>query len=343
MDIRRYIPALLDNLIWFLLLAVVALFSFLTPTFFTPANFLNVLIHASVLGLMVVAQTFTLITGNFDLSIESTLAVTAMFGSWLIVRAGSPDNGSGWGVHPFIAIATMFLIGVSVGWLNGTLITRLKMNNFVVTLAMLIALRGVVRLVPKGNTIYGISAHPLYYWLGFESLGPIPLSVILLFVVYAVAFVILRYTRFGRELYATGANKQAALASGVNPNRRIVQVYIIAGLLAALSGWVLSGRLHSVIPNLAEGMVFEVFAAAVVGGISLQGGRGSIIGAFGGVLLLSAIDAGMNLLDVSVFWVEAIRGLIILFAMIIDAQKVRFKAAPAALVEPASAAGTAGD
>jgi simple sugar transport system permease protein len=328
MNIRKYIPFILDNLIWILLIGVFALFSFLTPHFLTPANFLNVLIHASILGLLVIAQSFTLVTGNFDLSIESTLAVTAMFAAWLIVREGSPDNGSGWGVPPFAAILVMLLIGVAIGWINGTLITRFKMNNFVVTLAMLIALRGVVRLVPEGNTIYGISAFPGYYWLGFSKIGPIPISVILLIVAYIVGYIVLKHTRFGRELYAVGANKQAALASGVDPDKRIRQVYMIAGFIAAIAGWALSGRLHSVIPNLAEGMVFEVFAAAVIGGVSLQGGRGSMLGAFGGVLLLSAISAGLNLVEVSVFWVEAIRGFIILFAMFIDAQKVRFKSEP---------------
>jgi ribose/xylose/arabinose/galactoside ABC-type transport system permease subunit len=140
-----------------------------------------------------------------------------------------------------------------------------------------------------------------------------------------------------------GGNKEAALASGVDPNRRIRQVYIIAGLLAAIGGWMLAGRLRSVIPNLGEGMVFEVMAAAVIGGVSLQGGRGTMLGAFGGVLLLSAIGTGLNLMDVSEFWISTIRGVIILLAMLIDAQKVRYAAPAIAAATTMPAAAAAGD
>jgi ribose/xylose/arabinose/galactoside ABC-type transport system permease subunit len=336
MDLKRYVPALLDNLIWLLLLGVIILFSFLSPAYLTPANFLNILFHAAVLGILVIAESFVLITGNFDLSIESTLAFCAMLGAWLVTRAGPPDNGSGLLLHPFLATAILLAAGVLIGWFNGALITRLKMNNFVVTLAMLIALRGLMRVLPSGNTIYGTP--PLFNWLGTVKIGPVPLPVIAVVVAFIIAHIVLQYTPFGRNLYAVGGNKEAARASGVNPEKRIRQVYLIAAILAAIAGWMLSGRLTSVIPNLGEGMVFEVFAAAVIGGVSLQGGRGTMLGAFGGVLLLSAIASGLNLVDVSPFWISTIRGLIILFAMLIDAQKVRYTAPATAAAKATPAA-----
>ena len=335
MDLRKYIPALLDNLVWVLLVGVIVLFSFLSPAYLTPLNFMNILFRAAVLGLMVIAQSYVLITGNFDLSIESTLAFCALLGAWLIVRPGPPDNGSGLMLHPFLGIALLLAAGAFIGWANGNLITRLKMNNFVVTLSMLITFRGFMHLLPAGNTVY--NTPELYNWLGAASIGPLPLPVIIVVVAFLLAHIVLKYTPFGRNLYAIGGNREAARASGVNPERRIRQVYLISALLAAFAGWMLGGRITAVPPNLAQGMVFEVFAAAVIGGISLNGGRGTMLGAFGGVLLLSAISAGLNLVDVSTFWVDMVRGLIILFAMLIDAQKVRYRAPviKSAVVAPA--------
>ena len=324
MGFRRHIPTLLDNLIWVLLLGVFILFSLLADRFLSVTNIVNILVHASVLGLLVIGLSFTLVTGNFDLSLESTLGLCAMLGAWLVTPAGSPSNGSGLLLHPFIVIPIMLALGLVIGWVNGTLITRLKMDNFIVTLAMLIALRGAMLLITQGNTVYGTP--PLYNWLGYNKIGPIPLPVIVILVAFALAPIVLQYTPFGRSLYAVGGNKDAALASGVDPDKRVRQVYLISAFLAAVAGWMLSGRLTSVIPNLGEGMIFEVFAAAVIGGISLQGGRGTMVGAFGGVLLLSAINSGLNLMDVSAFWIESIGGIIILVAMFVDAQKVRYRA-----------------
>jgi len=144
---------------------------------------------------------------------------------------------------------------------------------------------------------------------------------------FAFAYVVTTYTPFGRELFAIGANRNASYASGVKPETRIIQVYMISGLLAALAGWMLSARLTNAMSSMGQGSVFEVFAAAVIGGISLKGGQGSMIGALGGVLLLTTIGAGLNLMNVSVYWIQAIRGFIILIAMLIEAQKVRYSRA----------------
>jgi len=323
MDVRKYIPAVLDNLIWALLAIVIVLFSFLAPSYLSPLNFLNILFAAAVLGLVVIGEAFVLITGNMDLSVESTVAMCALLGAWLTVHIGPPDNGLGIEMNPFLAIAILLAFGVFVGWLNGFLITRMKMNNFVVTLAMLIAVRGLMHLLPAGNTVYNTTMP--YNFMGQATIGPIPLPVIILIVAFVAAYIVLKYTPFGRSLYAIGGNREAARASGINPERRIRQVYLIAAILAALAGWMLGARITAVPPNLADGMVFDVMAAAVIGGVSLNGGRGTMMGAFGGVLLLAAISSGLNLIDVNAFWVDAIRGAVILLAMLIDAQKVRYR------------------
>jgi ribose/xylose/arabinose/galactoside ABC-type transport system permease subunit len=227
-------------------------------------------------------------------------------------------------MNPFLAIAALLASGAFVGWFNGFLITRMKMNDWVVTLAMLIALRGLMHLLPAGNTVYNTTMP--YNFLGQSRIGPIPLPVIVIIVAFAAAFIVLKYTPFGRSLYAIGGNRMAARASGINPERRIRQVYLISGILSAVAGWMLGARITAVPPNLASGYVFDVMAASVIGGISLQGGRGSMLGSFGGVLLLAAISSGLNLTDVNAFWIDPIRGGVILLAMLIDAQKVRYRA-----------------
>jgi len=156
---------------------------------------------------------------------------------------------------------------------------------------------------------------------------------------FLIGYVILEHRPFGRDLYAIGGNRAAAIASGIDADKRIRQVYMLSGFLAAFAGWMLAGRVASVQVDLGEGYIFQVMAAAVIGGISLSGGRGKMIGALGGVLLLSTIDRGLNLMQVSVFWIQVIQGLIILIAMFIDAQKVRFQAP---VVQPEPAAATTG-
>jgi ribose/xylose/arabinose/galactoside ABC-type transport system permease subunit len=322
MNRRKIITGFLDNLIWLLLLIVVVIFSFLTDRFLTANNITNIFVHAAVLGVLVVGQSYTLITGNFDLSAESILAFCALVGAWLILPKGAPTFGGGIMLHPIISIIILLLLGLGFGWLNGFLITRLKMNNFIVTLAMLIVIRGFMLIATGGNTMTKLPE--MFKALGHDYIGPVPISVIVMILVFVIGFIVLQYRPFGRSLYAVGGSRDAALASGIDPDRRIRQVYLISGMLAAMAGWMLAGRTGVVVENMGEGKIFEIQAAAVIGGISLSGGRGSLIGAFGGVLLLSAIDSGLSLMRLSSFWIEIARGLIILLAMLIDAQKVRY-------------------
>ncbi len=333
MQWRRYAPPLLDNLIWIILVGVIVFFATQSDKFLSATNLRNVLVAASVLGILVVGQTFVLLTGNFDLSAESTLGLAGLVGLWLIVPAEVPTRGGDVRLNPYLSILIILLLGGVIGWLNGVLITVFKMNNFIVTLAMLIIVRGAILRFTNGQAVTAgqVPGAETFSVLGHASLfslpgfGRVPVSVLVVLATYAVAYVVLKHRPFGRELYAIGGNRAAALASGVDPDRRLRQVYVISGVMAAFAGWMLAGRLGSVQQNLGEGMIFNVFAAAVIGGVSLQGGRGSVIGALGGVLLLASINAGLNLMRVSVFWVQAIQGIVILVAMFIDAQKVRFR------------------
>ncbi len=248
------ISLLLDNLIWALLLVAGIAFSLLTTRFLTVNNLVNVLVHSSVLGIMVIGQSFTLVTGNFDLSAESTLGLAAVTGAFLMTAAGEPSNGSGLMLNPAAAVVVMLALGLLIGAINGLLITRLRMNNFVVTLSVLIIVRGLAFLLTQGKTVTRLPDS--FKVLGHGSLGPVPISVIVLIAAFLVASLITRSTRFGRDLYAVGGNREAALASGIDPDRRIVQVYLISGALAAFAAWVELGRLGVGATRIGEGMIF---------------------------------------------------------------------------------------
>jgi ribose/xylose/arabinose/galactoside ABC-type transport system permease subunit len=331
---RRHIPTVLDNLIWMILILVFIFFTTQSEHFLSSSNITNILSAAAVLGVLVVGQTFVLITGNFDLSTESTLGLAALFGLWLLVPALAPHWGGGVLLSPYLSIAIILAMGAGIGFLIGSLITVGKMNNFIVTLAMLLILRGLMLAFTEGNATSGLNypAADIFYWLGHQTaftlpfVGKVPVAVLAMLMVFAIGHVVLNHRRFGRELYAIGGNRQAAIASGIDADRRVRQVYMISGALAAFGGWMLAGRVASIQVNLGEGYIFTVFAAAVIGGVSLQGGRGTMLGALGGVLLLSTIDRGLNLMRVSVFWIQVIQGIIIMVAMFIDAQRTRFRA-----------------
>jgi len=296
-------------------LIVIALIagSFLHPAFLTPINLVNILQQSSELSVLVLAEAIILIVGRFDLSLESIVGVAPMLAAWLVLDHSL--NGSGLMVNPYLAIAVLFFVGLAIGAFNGMLIVRLGLNAFITTLAMLILLRGISIGITNGRTLYDLPAPFLYlgnaYWLG------LPASVWLSAALYAIGAYFLRYHRFGRALYAIGGNAEAARAAGIPVERYIWVVFIIAGGLASLSGLMLTGRMASVLSGQGQNMIFTVFAAAVIGRISLNGGKGSILGALCGVILLGIISNILTLSNIETFWISATYGAIILLSLIV--------------------------
>jgi len=315
--IRNFV---LDNIIWFILLLMIIVATIVEPKFLTLTNLMNLLVHFSVLGLLAIAESMCLITGNFDLSIESTLGFTAVMAGWLML---DQQVASGWMVTPVIAIIIMFVIGAGIGLINGLLIVKIGLNPFIVTLAMLIILRGLSLAITGGMVLYNLPR--AFYFLGFENIKGFPISIIVLLLSFIIAHTVMSKWTFGRFRYAIGGNKVAAFSSGIPVDRIIIMTFVWSSLLATLAGWLLAGRLRSVVTNLGQGMVFDAFAASVIGGISLQGGQGNMIGTLGGVLLLGIISNFLTLAHVSPFWVDTSRGLLILAAMLIDAVKIRIR------------------
>ncbi|MBV8565119.1 MAG: ABC transporter permease [Methylobacteriaceae bacterium] len=296
-----------------IVLAIIA-GAFISPAFLTTDNFLNVLQQSSELSVLVIAQSLILIAGKFDLSLESTVGLAPMTAAWLMAT-DTTFGGSGFGLNVYPAILILFAIGAVVGFVNGFLVVRLRLNAFIVTLAMLILLRGVTLGVTNGKTLFDLP--PEFLYLGTAKWLGAPISIWVAAVLYLIFGLFLRYHRTGRALYAIGGNAEAARVAGIRVERITWGVYVVGGLLAALAGLMLTGRIASVVSSQGQNMIFYVFAAAVIGGISLNGGRGRLLGALTGVLLLGFLQNILTLAQVPAFWIDAAYGAIILVSLIL--------------------------
>ncbi|MCJ7623348.1 MAG: ABC transporter permease [Anaerolineaceae bacterium] len=309
----------LDNMIWLILAISLVGFSFI-PRFFQRDIFISILLHSTFLGILVIGETICLLTGNFDLSVESTLAFTAMFAAVLM---GSGPPTPGWGISPLIAIPAMLAVGTMIGAFNGVCVSKLKINPFIVTLATLIVFRGLTIIFTNSQAV--IRFPQIYKGIAVAKVGVVPVLIILTVILYAIFYFITKRTLFGRKLFAVGGNLEASYAFGLEPDKVIIVAYMFSGLLAALAGWFMSARLDAALPGMAEGMAFDVMAAAVIGGVDLKGGKGSLIGAFGGVLLLGSINAALTVAVVSPYWYRIVRGLVIFLAVGLDTLKRRLR------------------
>ncbi|MEU8694940.1 ABC transporter permease [Streptomyces sp. NPDC048665] len=284
------------------------------PVFLQADNLLNVLQTMSEMALLVLAQTMILIVKKMDLSLESTMGLAPGVAAWLVVPVGA---GHGLGLLPGAwSVPVTLAVGALVGVINALLIIRFGLNGFIVTLGMLIVLRGVLTGISGGQTFFQLPQSMLY--LGTAEWFGMPASIWVCLVLFAVAIVVLGWTSFGRSLYAIGGNVDAAKAAGIRTDRVLWIVIVTGSVLAALAGLMLSGRLASVASAQGNGYIFTVFAAAVIGGISLNGGKGTMFGAFSGILLLFMIQNVLTLAGVPAQWIGALNGLIILVALTIS-------------------------
>lgn len=310
---------ILDNLIWLILAIALIGFSFI-PGYLQLPVFMSILVHSVFVGVLVIGETLCLLTGNFDLSVESVLAFTAMFAAVLM---GTKSPTPGWGVSPLIALPAMLLVGASIGAFNGVCVAKLKINPFIVTLATMIVFRGMTIVLTKSVAV--IRMPDLYQDIANLKLGPVPVLVVILLAMYAFFNFVTTRTLFGRRLFAVGGNREASFAFGLDPDKVIISAFVLSGLLAAVAGWFLSARVDAALPLLAQGMTFDVMAAAVIGGVSLKGGRGSMIGALGGVLLLGVINAALTVAAVSPYWYNIVRGAVIFIAVGLDTLKQQLR------------------
>jgi ribose transport system permease protein len=290
-------------LIGFILLC--ALLTLVSPVFLTPINLLNVALQASVVAILAFGQTFVILSAGIDLSVGSVLALT---GAVMAMQTG--QNGV------LVGILVGLLAGAVLGALNGLFVTRARVAPFIATLAMLAIARGLTYIYTQGSPIR--VDQPAFNVFGQGTVGAVPVPVVIMLAVFVVCLVVLTQTRFGRYVFAIGSNPDVTRLAGVPIDRYVVAVYAISGLLAALGGLILTGRLAAADPNAATGYELDVIAAVVIGGTSLFGGRGGVFGTLIGALIIAVVGNGMVLLNVNPFWTQAVKGAIILIAVLPD-------------------------
>jgi len=288
-----------------MLLAVCVVLAVASPVFATSGNLLNVALATSVTALLAAGQTFVIILAEIDLSVGAVLGFSAAITA-LTLRHQSTVT----------AIIVGLLVGAGAGLVNGLLVTKARMPSFIATLATMSVLGGLTLQLSQGNPI-AVTDYD-FQNIGQARLAGIPAPVWIMVLVFVGFGVLLARTRFGRYVYATGDNAEAARLSGIAVDRVKILAFVISGLLAALAGFIVSARLSTAEPTAGTGLELEAIAAVIIGGTSLAGGRGDLVGTIVGALILGVIDNGMNLLDVSPFLQSVVKGLVILFAVLLD-------------------------
>jgi ribose transport system permease protein len=291
--------------------------SLMTDKFLTADNAWNVMRQISVNVCIATGMTLVVLIGGIDLSVGSVLALSGAIAAGLLKDGIQLPEGNLYiGFTVLGAILAGLLVGLVLGFINGWAITKFKVPAFIATLAMLTIARGLTLLWTKGFPISSLG--PKFDHIGTGWFLGIPLPVLISGVVVLIAVVLTRKTRTGRYIYAIGGNESAAKFSGININRVKLIVYTIAGALAAVGGIIVTARLDSAQPNAGVSYELDAIAAVVIGGTSLSGGKGSIWGTVLGAIIIGVLNNGLVLLNVSPFWQQVVKGLVILLAVIID-------------------------
>ena len=289
-----------------LLVALVCAASIIAPGFSTYTNITNTIIMASITAAAGLGMTFAIAMGGFDLSVGSVQALTAIVAASLLAVASVP-----------IAIIAALLTGLVLGLLNGVIITKLKIPAFVVTFGMMSIVRGVALLVTQGQSVM-ITKHPDFATLNNGKVLGVPVPFIIVLIVLAALYLILHHTPFGRHTCAIGGNRAAAIASGINVDRVTILVFGLVGVTAAISGVMLSSQLMIVDGTLGTGLELQAIAISVLGGTSLSGGNGNLVGTLLAALLLATIASALNILKVAAFYQYLFVGVLLIFALSID-------------------------
>ncbi|MBX9299098.1 ribose ABC transporter permease [Chromobacterium piscinae] len=293
----------------FIALVLVAVgLSVMSPDFLTVNNLLNVMRQVSINALIAFGMTLVILLGGIDLSVGSILALSSVLTATLLQA----------GVAPMLATLLGILAGAAMGLFNGLVISKGKVAPFIATLATMTILRGLALVFSNGSPITGFDSELFSMLGGGYVAGLVPVPVVWMLILFAGFWFLLKKTVFGRHLYATGGNEEAARLSGVKVDRVKLWVYTASGAMSAMAGVVLTSRLNSAQPTAGTGYELDAIAAVVLGGTSLSGGRGWIFGTLIGALLIGVLNNGLNLLGVSSFYQQVIKGAVILLAVLLD-------------------------
>ncbi|WP_173249753.1 ribose ABC transporter permease [Streptococcus sp. 1032] len=295
------------------LIILMVVITIINSNFLTANNLLNLLLQVTSNALIAFGMTFVILTGGIDLSVGSILALSSALTAGLL--------GSGMPVT--LAILISLILGCILGMMNGLLISYGKLAPFIVTLATMTIFRGATLVYTNGNPITkGLSDTFLFQFLGQGYIVGIPFPVIIMFIVFIVLYVLLHKTAFGKSVYAIGGNEKAAYISGVKLNKVKIIIYSISGIMASISGLIITSRLSSAQPTAGASYEMDAIAAVVLGGTSLSGGKGRILGTLIGALIIGVLNNGLNIIGVSAFWQQVVKGVVILIAVLIDRFKV---------------------
>ncbi|EHH08458.1 ABC transporter permease [Mesorhizobium amorphae] len=319
---------LLEGRAFFALIAIIIVFSLLSPYYFSVANFLTMASHVAIFGILAVGMLLVILNGGIDLSVGSTLGFSGVIAGFLM--QGVQLTALGVILYPpvWVVAVLVCVLGALVGLVNGVLIAWLKVPAFVATLGMLYVVRGAALLMTNGLTYNDLGGKPElgntgFEWLGFNRLLDIPVGVLVMAVIALIGSIILNRTAFGRWLYASGGNERAAELSGVPVKRVQVSVYMLSGICASVAGLILSSELTSAGPTAGTSYELTAIAAVVIGGAALTGGRGNIRGTLVGAFVIGFLSDGLVIIGVSAYWQTVFTGAVIVLAVLLNAIQYR--------------------
>ncbi len=290
-----------------LILVTGTIMSIASPYFFSLANFIAIARGFAMEGLVVVGMAMLLISGNFDLSVGSVMALAGIASAWLMV---------GLDLHPILGVIGGIMVGGLAGLINGIVVTRIKVNPLIATLGMMAIARSFALGVTSGRPVIGVPMS--FAWVGQGSILGIPVPVLIMIIIVVIADILLRKGRALRQLYYVGGSEKAAKLSGINVERVVFFTFIASGMFAALAGIISMARLTSGVPTAFAGVELRIIAACVIGGASMSGGEGTIAGALLGLIFMALVTNALTLFGVSIYWEGVVTGTILTLAVSLD-------------------------
>lgn len=310
LKMNETVKRLIKNKPLIVLLITSVIVAMLNPRFLTWGNILTVLRQTSINAVIATGMTFAILIGGIDLSVGSVLGFCGAISATLISS----------GMNVFVVVIATLLLGTIIGFFNGTLITAGRLQPFIATLGTVTLLRGLILVFTQGRPISTGNTEASKYFgeIGTGFIGPIPIPVYIMVIVFIVTYYILNHTRIGRYIYATGSNEEATIYSGINTNNVKLFVYSISGMMTALAGILITARLGSAQPTAGAGYELDAIAAVVLGGTSMAGGIGTIAGTAIGALIIGVLNNALNLMQVSSYYQDVAKGVVILIAVLLD-------------------------
>jgi ribose transport system permease protein len=308
-----------DYFIAYALIGLSIILSFATPKFATMSNVATVLRQASIIAIVACGQYFVMVGGAFDISLGANVGLTGVIFAYSIVN---------WGLPIWLAVILCLGTGILVGICNGLLVTKVGIPAFIATLAFMSICRGMAFVITNATPVTRIPKS--IGWIGRGVIGDmrtfgIPIPVIILFLIFIIAYIVSEKTNFGRQIFALGGNEEAAYLSGIETNRLRICTFVIAALLSSFASIILVSRLDSGHPHSGTGFEFDSVTACVIGGVAISGGKGKVLGVLIGALFLTAFFNGMTLLNVNSFYQDVLKGIVLAFAVGFDTIKNRKK------------------